>query len=98
LTQPELGVLCGLLRAQVTAEKDLTVLRSASVEVYLTDVTFVEYLDRPILGVVCDLLRARVAATKGSVVLTNACVRIYLIHLTFVESQNPDTHCNWRSV
>jgi hypothetical protein len=47
---------------------------------------------------VCDLLRARVAAAKFAVVLTSACVRIYLIHLTFVKSQNPDTHCNWRSV
>jgi len=69
-------VVCGLLRARVTTEKDLVVLRSASVRVKCTDFSFVENLVTPVIGVVCDLLHARVTAEKDSVVLRSASVRV----------------------
>jgi len=49
VTHPVLGVVCDLLRAQVTTEKDSVVLTSASacVRVYLTDLTFTENRDTP---------------------------------------------------
>jgi len=84
---PRLGVVCDLLRAQVTAEKDAVVLRNASVmRGWLTDLIFVENRDTPVLGVLCDLLRARVTAEKDSMVLNIASVRVGLTDLCFVEN------------
>ena len=54
MTHPVSGVVCDILSAQVTAEKDSVVLKSAFVGGGLTDVIFVENLDTPPLGVVCD--------------------------------------------
>jgi len=85
-----LGVLCDLLLARVTAEKDSGVLKSASVRVWLTDLIFVENIDIPCTrSSMWYLKRTRVITEKGSVVLKGASVRVWLTDLTFV--QNFDT-------
>ena len=77
MTHPVLGVVCDLLRAQVTTDKDSVVLKSASacVRVYLLISHLQRIVTHPVLGVVCDLLRAQVTTDKDSVVLTSASVR-----------------------
>ena len=77
MTQLVLGVVCDLLRAQVTTDKDSVVLTSASacVRVYLLISHLQRIVTHTVLGVVCDLLRAQVTTDKDSVVLKSASVR-----------------------
>ena len=45
MTHPVLGVVCDLLRARFTSEKDSVVIKSAFVRTKLTDFVFVENCD-----------------------------------------------------
>jgi len=79
VTHPVLGVVCDLLRAQVTTDKDSVVFTSASacVRVYLLISHIQRIVAHPVLGVVCNLLRVQVTTDTGkdSVVLKSASVR-----------------------
>jgi len=80
VTHPVSGVVCDILSAQVTAEKDSVVLKSAFVGGGLTDVIFVENLDTPRIRSSVWLLRIPVTTEKDSVVFKKCVCEGLLTH------------------